>query len=328
MKNKINAVLIVLVVAVLVLTVTGTSPIAFAVGSYLQLQSFDVRHANNAIDVQINTKSDVPTRGTEDGFGYAVLTDVGDQVEDALVASNNIGFVDFNEDPSLQENGFYTHILDLTRSVSGECEGSDYQVDLQSSVANEGFNLVYPVILGNNEITIEDIHIGSLAGENVKAVLSFTGEAISDGNNNDVQQICIDIQDIIQAGQAGQTNEQGNSNNKDSNVNDEDGDEQEYDNKEYDNKKNDRGDRDGETTGDETTGDETTGDETTGDETTGDETTGDETTGDETTGDETTDGETTDGDESLSQPTYTAPLNTMEEVSPDTVNPMDAIANY
>jgi hypothetical protein len=303
MKNKINAVLIVLVAAVLALTVTGTSPIAFAVGSYLQLQSFDVRHANNAIDVQINTKSDVPTRGTEDGFGYAVLTDVGDQVENALVASNNIGFVDFNEDPSLQENGFYTHILDLTRSVSGECEGSDYQVDLQSSVANEGFNLVYPVILGNNEITIEDIHIGSLAGENVKAVLSFTGEAISDGNNNDVQQICIDIQDIIQAGQAGQTNEQGNSNNKDNNVNDEDGDEQEYDNKEYDNKeydnkKNDRGDRD------------------------------DETTDDETTDDETTDDETTDGDESLSQPTYTAPLNTMEEVSPDTVNPMDAIANY
>jgi hypothetical protein len=176
MKNKINAVLIVLVAAVLALTVTGTSPIAFAVGSYLQLQSFDVRHANNAIDVQINTKSDVPTRGTEDGFGYAVLTDVGDQVENALVASNNIGFVDFNEDQSLQENGFYTHILDLTSGVSGECEGSDYQVDLQSSVANGGFNLVYPVILGNNEITIEDIHIGSLAGEDVKAVFSFTAE--------------------------------------------------------------------------------------------------------------------------------------------------------
>jgi hypothetical protein len=59
------------------LTLTGTSPIALAGGSYLQLQSFDVRHANNAIDVQINTKNDVPARGTEGGFGYAVLTDVG-----------------------------------------------------------------------------------------------------------------------------------------------------------------------------------------------------------------------------------------------------------
>jgi hypothetical protein len=171
----------------------------------------------------------------------------------------------------------------LTRSVSGECEGSDYQVDLQSSVANEGFDLVYPVILGNNEITIEDIHTDSLAGEDVKAVLSFTAEAVSDGNNNDVQQICIDIQDIIQAGEIGQTNEQGNSDNEDNNVNDEDGDKQKDGNK-----KNDRGDTDG----------------------------------------KTTDGETPDDDESLSQPTYTAPLNTIEEVSPDTNNPMDAVANY
>ncbi|HEY9386825.1 MAG TPA: hypothetical protein VIP70_07280 [Nitrososphaeraceae archaeon] len=214
--------------AVLALTVTGTGPVAFAVQDYLQLQSFDVKEQDNgAIDVQIKTEGDIPTREAKSGFGYAVLTDVGDEeVENALVAVTHIGFVDFDEEAAVEENEFHTHVLDLTGSVSGECEDSNYEVDLQSSAANEAFDPGYPLSIENNKITIEDVQTDDLAGDNVKAVVSFTAEAIFDGNNgDDVEQICIDIEDILQAGGGGTTNDEDKDPNKNDNVKDDHDDE-------------------------------------------------------------------------------------------------------
>jgi hypothetical protein len=219
MRKKTSTVLIALLAAVLALTVTGTGPVAFAGQDYLQLQSFDVKEDNGAIDVQIKTEGDIPTREAKSGFGYAVLTDVGDEeVDNALVAVTHIGFVDFDEEAAVEENEFHTHVLDLTGSVSGECEDSDYEVDLQSSAANEAFDPGYSLSIDNNKITIEDVQTDDLAGDNVKAVVSFTAEAIFDGNNgDDVEQICIDIEDILQAG-GGTTNDEDKDPNKNDNV--------------------------------------------------------------------------------------------------------------
>ena len=80
MKEKI--LLTVSLAAILALTVTGTtvsSNTAFAIQNYLQLRSATVTENGN-IDVDIRTGGNIPSEKGNSGFGYAVLTDVGDEL--------------------------------------------------------------------------------------------------------------------------------------------------------------------------------------------------------------------------------------------------------
>ncbi|MGI8834706.1 MAG: hypothetical protein ACR2IS_18985, partial [Nitrososphaeraceae archaeon] len=64
----------------LTITTTSTNPnMAFAIENYLQLRSANVNHHSGDINVDIRTGGDIPSEKGNSGFGYAVLTDVGDE---------------------------------------------------------------------------------------------------------------------------------------------------------------------------------------------------------------------------------------------------------
>src|SRR5918994_772296 len=193
MKEKI--LLTVSLAVIIALTVTGTtvsSNSAFAIENYLQLRSANVNHNSGNIDVDIRTGGNIPSEKGDSGFGYAVLTDVGDEfVNNVLVAITDIGLDAYDES---KNDKLDTHVFDLTGDVSSDCSGSDFEVD-KSSSDNEAFNTNYPIDIQGNEVSIDDVDTGDLAGDTVKAIASFTADAVT--HNGKIQHICIDIQDVL-----------------------------------------------------------------------------------------------------------------------------------
>ncbi|MGI8833469.1 MAG: hypothetical protein ACR2IS_12660, partial [Nitrososphaeraceae archaeon] len=207
MKEKI--LLTVSLAAILALTVTGTtvsSNTAFAIQNYLQLRSATVTENGN-IDVDIRTGGNIPSEKGNSGFGYAVLTDVGDEfVNNVLVAITDIGLDDYDES---KNDKLHTHVLDLTGDVSSDCSGSDYEVDGSSS-DNEAFDTNYPLSIRGNEVSIDDVDTGDLAGDTVKAIGSFTADAVT--HNGKIQHICIDIQDVLKQSEISVSYDDDNNN--------------------------------------------------------------------------------------------------------------------
>ena len=204
---------------------------ALAIENYLQLRSADVEYHGGDIDVDIRTGGNIPSESGNNGFGYAVLTDVGDEsVDNVLVAISDVGIK--NNDKSTTKNDkLHTYVLDLTGDTSKACSGSDYEVT-KSSSDNEGFDTSYPIDVEGNKISIDDVDTNDLASGTVKAIASFTAETIT--NNGKIKQICIDIQDVLKQ------SEIGVSYNNDDNDDNGDGDNEDDHNNNDDRRRHDR----------------------------------------------------------------------------------------
>ena len=194
MKHSILSIILLALIISLTATVGSSNLItAYAIENYLQLRSANVDYHGGDIDVDIRTGGNIPSESGNNGFGYAVLTDVGDEsVDNVLVAISDIGLK--NNDKSTKNDKLHTYVLDLTGDTSKACSGSDYEV-AKSSSDNEGFDTIYPIDVEGNKISIDDVDTNDLASGTVKAIASFTAEAIT--NNGKIKQICIDIQDVL-----------------------------------------------------------------------------------------------------------------------------------
>ena len=185
---------------------------AFAIENYLQLRSADVNHHSGDIDVDIRTGGNIPSEKGNSGFGYAVLTDVGDEfVNNVLVAITDMGIDNYD---GSKNDKLDTHVLDLTGDVSSDCSGSDYEVD-KSSSDNEAFDTTYPVDVKENKISIDNIATDDLASDTVKAIESFTAEAIT--QNGKIKHICIDIQDELKQSEISVSYDNNDNNGKENN---------------------------------------------------------------------------------------------------------------
>ena len=217
MKHSILSTMLLALTISLTITAISTAPtnMAFAIENYLQLRSADVNHHSGDIDVDIRTGGNIPSEKGNSGFGYAVLTDVGDEfVNNVLVAITDIGIDNYD---GSKNDKLHTHVLDLTGDLSSDCSGSDYEVD-KSSSDNEAFDTTYPVDVKGNKISIDNIATDDLASDTVKAIESFTAEAIT--QNGKIKHICIDIQDELKQSEISvsyDNNDNGKENNDDNN---------------------------------------------------------------------------------------------------------------
>src|SRR5215207_9338933 len=199
-RSILSIILLALIISLTITLGSANLTTALAIENYLQLRSASVSYHGGDIDVDIRTGGDIPSEKGNNGFGYAVLTDVGDEsVDNVLVAISDIGIK--NNDKSTTKNDkLNTYVLDLTGDTSRSCSGSDYEVT-KSSSDNEGFDTSYPIDVEGNKISIDDIDTNDLASGTVKAIASFTAEAIT--NNGKIKQICIDIQDLLKQSEIG-----------------------------------------------------------------------------------------------------------------------------
>lgn len=232
MKRSILSIILLALIISLTVTVgsANLTTTAYAIENYLQLRSANVDYPGGDIDVDIRTGGNIPSESGNNGFGYAVLTDVGDEsVDNVLVAISDIGLK--NNDKSTKNDKLHTYVLDLTGDTSKACSGSDYEVT-KSSSDNEAFDTSYSIDVKGNKISIDDVNTNDLAGDTVKAIASFTAEAIT--NNSNIKQICIDIQDVLKQ------SEIGVSYNNDDNDNNGNGDDEDDHNDNDDRRRHDR----------------------------------------------------------------------------------------
>src|ERR671919_2396475 len=194
MKRSILSIILLALIISLTVTVGSANLVtAYAIENYLQLRSANVNYHGGDIDVDIRTGGNIPSESGNNGFGYAVLTDVGDEsVDNVLVAIRDIGLK--NNDKSTKNDKLHIYVLDLTGDTSKACSGSDYEVT-KSSSDNEAFDTSYPIDVKGNKVSIDDVNTNDLASDTVKAIASFTAEAIT--NNGKIKNICIDIQDVL-----------------------------------------------------------------------------------------------------------------------------------
>lgn len=215
-------------------TTSNNFNMAFAQESYLKLKSANLDYHNGDVDVDIQTEENIPSEKGKRGFGYGILTDVGDEfINNVLVAISDIGIQ--NYDKSTKNDKLHSHVLDLTGDISRACSGSDYEV-AKSSSDNDAFDAVYPIDVKENKISIDNVDVDDLAGDTVKAITSFSAEAIT--HNDKIQHVCIDIQDVLKQSEISISHDTSNSNN---NGNDDD-DNEDKNRKEHDDIKNDDND--------------------------------------------------------------------------------------
>ncbi|MDQ3839664.1 MAG: hypothetical protein M3297_10390 [Thermoproteota archaeon] len=230
MKSSILSIILMTLIISLTITVgsDNLTTSALAIEDYLQLRSANVNYHGGELDVDIRTGGNVPSENGNNGFGYAILTDVGDEsVDNVLVAISDIGIK--NLDKSTKHDKLNTYVLDLTGDTTRACSDSDYEVT-KSSSDNEAFDTDYPIDVEGNKISIDDIDTNDLASDTVKAIASFTAEAIT--NNGKIKQICIDIQDVLKQSEIGVSyNNNNNDDNNDDHDNDDDKSRHKDDNK-------------------------------------------------------------------------------------------------
>lgn len=159
---------------------------------YLSIKSVEVEVEGKAdkkmLEVEIKTNQDIPVDGKSGAFGYAALTDGGNNV---LVLTTHLPIDDSShEDVS---SGFHAHVLDLKEPTEA-CAGANFEVDLENSGKNTAFDANYKWKVKGNKISVEKVPVADLGDAGVESVVSFTLKPIMEANKKPTN-LCVTVAD-------------------------------------------------------------------------------------------------------------------------------------
>ncbi|MGJ0489506.1 hypothetical protein [Methylobacter sp.] len=173
------------------LTLASGMALAQAAG-YLTLKEVEVEWEGKAdkkmLEVEIKTGQDIPTDGKSGAFGYAILTDSGNNV---LVLTTHLPIDDSSYEAT--PSGFHAHVLDLKKPTDA-CQGANFEVDLENSGKNTAFDANYKWKVDDNEISVKKVPVGDLGDAGVESVVSFTLKPILDANKKPTN-LCVTVVD-------------------------------------------------------------------------------------------------------------------------------------
>jgi hypothetical protein len=140
------------------------------------------------LELEITTLKPIPLDGKSGAFGYAALTDSGNNV---LVLVTHLPIDDSSfEHPT---SGFHTHVLDL-KNPTEACKGANFEVDLENSGKNTAFDVNYKWKTEGNKISVDKVPVKDLGDAGVEGVASFTLKPILDSKNSPTN-LCVTIVD-------------------------------------------------------------------------------------------------------------------------------------
>ncbi|MGR8979103.1 MAG: hypothetical protein ACU84H_03280 [Gammaproteobacteria bacterium] len=140
------------------------------------------------LNMEIRTNKPIPVDGKSGAFGYAALTNNGNNL---LVLVTHLPIDDSShEDP---QTGFHAHVLDL-KSPTQACTGATFEVDLENSGKNSAFDADYPWKASGNKISVEKVPVADLSDAGVEAVVSFKLKPILDANKKPTN-LCVTVMD-------------------------------------------------------------------------------------------------------------------------------------
>lgn len=165
-----------------------------AANEYLNLKQTEVEvkseNKKKELDVEIKVGKDIPMDGKSGAFGYAVLTDGGNNV---LVMVTHLPIDDSSYEH--KSSGFHTHVLDL-KEPTENCKGANFEVDVENSGKNKAFDADYKWKVEGNKISVENVPVADLGDAGTEAIAAFTLKPILDANKKP-SNLCVTVTDKI-----------------------------------------------------------------------------------------------------------------------------------
>ena len=178
--------------AALGLFITTTTIHAAQHPGYLLIKETEVEVEGNGstktLDLEIEAQADIPVDGKSGAFGYAALSDGGNNL---LVLVTHLPIDDSSyENP---KSGFHTHVLDL-KEPGEACAGANFEVDLENSAKNKAFDADYKWKVKGNKISVEKVPVADLGDAGVESIVAFTLKPILDAEKKPTH-LCVTVTD-------------------------------------------------------------------------------------------------------------------------------------
>jgi hypothetical protein len=168
----------------------AASCLAWSAPDHLGLKSADVeweaKEGRKTVSIELRTRAPIPMDGKSGAFGYAALTDQGNNLL-VLVTHLPIDDSSFERPPS----GFHTHVLDL-KPPTDACLGATFEVDLDSSKKNQAFDANLRWSVEGAKIQIEDVPVTDLGDAGVENTVSFTLKPVPGVGGNPTN-LCVTV---------------------------------------------------------------------------------------------------------------------------------------
>lgn len=159
---------------------------------YLSIKNSEVEVKSSAgqktLELEIKTQATIPMDGKSGAFGYAALTDGGNNV---LVAVTHLPIDDSSHEKN--PSGFHTHVLDLMAPTKA-CEGASFEVDLANSAKNKAFDADYAWEVKGNELEIKNVPVADLGDAGMETIAAFTLKPILDAKGKP-SNLCVSVVD-------------------------------------------------------------------------------------------------------------------------------------
>lgn len=150
--------------------------------------SWNGKRDDKKLSMQVTTGANIPMDGKSGAFGYALLTDNGNNIM-VVVTHLPIDDSSFEQLPS----GFHTHVLDLKQPTPA-CNDATFEVDLDNSPKNTAFDADYKWSVRNNTILVNQVPVSDLADSGAEAIVSFTLKPVL-GVDKKPTNLCVTVVD-------------------------------------------------------------------------------------------------------------------------------------
>ncbi|PKM12261.1 MAG: hypothetical protein CVV13_06120 [Gammaproteobacteria bacterium HGW-Gammaproteobacteria-3] len=170
--------------------IVATNTYAAQTQGFLTIKSTEIEVKSTAgsktLDLEIKTAAPIPLDGKSGAFGYAALSDGGNNL---LVLVTHLPIDDSSYENPV--NGFHAHVLDLTEPGAA-CAGANFEVDLENSGKNKAFDADYKWQAKGNEISVKNVPVADLGDAGVESVVSFTLKPVLDANKKPAH-LCVTV---------------------------------------------------------------------------------------------------------------------------------------
>lgn len=176
------------------LALGAASTEAAAEGSYLALKSYQssaVRQGGQrTASVKLETGDGVPMSGKAGAFGYAWLSDGGNN---ALVLVTHLPIDDSSHEAD--GSGFHAHVLDL-KAPTPACPGANFEVDVENSKKNAAFDADYRWNIQGASVEVAGVPIADLGDGGIEGAASFNLKPVL-GKDGKPTNLCVAVVDQI-----------------------------------------------------------------------------------------------------------------------------------
>lgn len=148
------------------------------------------KEGSNRVAIRLSTGGEVPMDGQAGAFGYAALSDGGNNV---LVLVTHLPIDDSSHEAT--DSGFHAHILDL-KGPTPACIGATFEVDVENSRKNTAFDAAYPWSIEGANIEVRDIPVTDLGNPTLKGYAAFKLKPVM-GNDGKPSHLCVTVVDQV-----------------------------------------------------------------------------------------------------------------------------------